>query len=315
MKLQNFELIHHRIKEQFMQMKREHPENFKEPLKFSWSNWGFGLETLETSLRRLSNAEIDYVELHGNHYGPDLGYSVKETKAILEEYRISCSGVCGMFSPECDLSSNVPRHRQAAIDYLKREIEFTSEMGGEYLLVVPAAVGRARPYDTAEFERSVESILKVADMFTQYGVKAAIEPIRSAETSLIHTVKDAKKYIEAIGHPGIRHINGDVYHMQSEETNISGAILEAGEALINLHLADSNRCALGKGSIDLDYIIMALYLLGYNRRNCYVTPEPLGPGGDPYPAMNERPDSKMLDALVGESVAYFREREQELCQM
>lgn len=220
-----------------------------------------------------------------------------------------------MFSPECDLSSNLPRHRQAAIDYLKREIEFTAEMGGEYLLVVPAAVGRAKAYDATELERSTESILAVADLFVKYGVKAAIEPVRSAETSLVHTIAEAKRYIKVVDHPGIQHINGDVYHMQSEETNISKAILEAGEALVNLHLADSNRCALGSGSMDIDHIIMALYLLKYNQKRCFVTPEPLGPGGDPYPAMNGKPDSAFLDALVKESVFYFRKREKLLCSL
>ena len=44
------------------------------------------------------------------------------------------------------------------------------------------------------------------------------------------------------------------------------------------------------GSMDLDTIIRALYLIGYNTEGRYVTPEPLGPGGDPYPAMNGKPD-------------------------
>jgi hypothetical protein len=54
---------------------------------------------------------------------------------------------------------------------------------------------------------------------------------------------------------------------------------------------------------------MALYLIGYNRPGCYVTPEPLGPGGDPYPAMHGRPDPARLDRLVGQTARYFRERE------
>ncbi len=48
---------------------------------------------------------------------------------------------------------------------------------------------------------------------------AAIEPIRSAETT--------------------------------EESYIGEAILEAGRLLVNLHMADSNRGALGLGSLDL----------------------------------------------------------------
>jgi len=75
-------------------------------------------------------------------------------------------------------------------------------------------------------------------------------------------------------------------------------------------MADSNRCALGAGSLDLDTIIMALYLIGYNEGNKFVTPEPLGPGGDPYPAMYGKPDPKLLDDLVNSTASYFRQREE-----
>jgi len=100
--------------------------------------------------------------------------------------------------------------------------------------------------------------------------------------------------------------------MQSEESHIGEAILEAGDRLINLHMADSNRCAMGKGSMDLDTIIMALYLIGFNTDGRYVTPEPLGPGGDPYPAMHGNPNGVLLDRMVRQTAGYFREREEEI---
>ena len=56
-------------------------------------------------------------------------------------------------------------------------------------------------------------------------------------------------------------------------------------------------------------IIRALYVIGFNRPKRYVTFEPLGPGGDPYPAMYGRPDKQKLDALVQRSISYFRECE------
>ena len=161
-----------------------------------------------------------------------------------------------------------------------------------------------------EFERAVETLRLVADLFTEHKVRGAVEPIRSAETSICHTVADAKRFIAAVDRPGIAHINGDVYHMQVEEPHIPSAILEAGEMLTNLHMADSNRCALGEGSLDLDTILMALYLVGFNAPGKFVTPEPLGPGGDPYPAMYGRPDKKLLDRLVTKTARYFREREE-----
>jgi len=161
----------------------------------------------------------------------------------------------------------------------------------------------------------VETLRIVADLFTKYNVKAAIEPIRSAEVSFVHTIADAKRYIQAANHPGVKHINGDVYHMQVEEAHIGEALVAAGDMLVNLHMADSNRCALGDGSLDLDTIIMALYVIGYNQDGRFVTPEPLGPGGDPYPAMYGKPNKELLDKLVQQTAHYFREREEVLLSL
>ncbi len=310
MRRQHFEESNDRILERFHGLKKSSPEKLKSRLKLSWSNWGFGREPLAESAVRLEKAGVPYIELHGNHYGPDLGYKVDETLKILADYGLRVSGVCGMFSADNDLGSNRAVCRQAAVDYLNREVPFTHEVGGAYLLVVPAAVGRPKAYDDVEFERSAETLSSCADIFTQHGVKAAIEPIRSAETSLVHTVADAKRYLNAVNHPGVAHINGDVYHMQSEERHIGDAILAAGDQLTNLHFADSNRCALGEGSMDVCTIIRALYVIGFNEGDRFVTFEPLGPGGDPYPAMYGKPDKQKLDALVSTSIRYFRECEE-----
>jgi D-psicose/D-tagatose/L-ribulose 3-epimerase len=312
MKKQNFEIKTEKIRSAFLELKRKQPEKFKKRLNLSWSNWGFGIESLADSAARLQKNDIKFIELHGNHYGPDLGYDIAGTKQILADYGIKVGGICGMFSADNDLSSNRAIQRQAAVDYLQRELDFTKQMGGKYILVVPGAVGRPVAYDQSEFERSVATLQLVADLFLKNKIKAAIEPIRSAEASFVHTIADAKKYIAAVNHPGIGHINGDVYHMQSEESHIGEALLDAGDQLVNLHMADSNRCALGEGAMDLDAIIMALYLIGFNADGRYVTPEPLGPGGDPYPAMHGKPDKKLLDKMVAQTARYFREREEEI---
>jgi sugar phosphate isomerase/epimerase len=98
--------------------------------------------------------------------------------------------------------------------------------------------------------------------------------------------------------------------MQVEEDNISETIWKLGARLTNLHLADSNRRALGLGSLNIDRLIMALYLNGYNNENCFATPEPLGPGGAPYPTMFGRPDRDLLDDLVKTTVSTWNEREE-----
>ncbi len=310
MRMQNYEKNNAAIRKQFLELGKSKTKKRKSRINLSWSNWGFGLEPLAASAARLTTHGVEFIELHGNHYGPDLGYKPDETLKILGDHGITVAGICGMFSPDNDLSSNRALQRQAAIDYIRRELDFAQAVGGGYLLVVPGAVGRPTAYDASEFHRSAETLRIVAGDFVKADVRAAIEPIRAAEVSFCHTVADAQAYIQAVDHPGVAYINGDVYHMQSGEVHIGAAVLSAGERLTNLHLADSNRCALGEGSLDVDTLIMALYCIGYNRPGCYVTPEPLGPGGDPYPAMNGMPDPALLDRLVGQTARYFREREE-----
>jgi sugar phosphate isomerase/epimerase len=307
---QHYEEKNERIRSRFQELKKQSPKRFNARLKLSWSNWGFGRESLSASAERLAKNNMSFIELHGNHYGQDLGYKVDDTLRTLEQYGLRVSGVCGMFSADNDLACNRATVRQAAIDYLKREVPFTRAVGGSYLLVVPGAVGRPKPYDDVEFDRSAETLAVWGDLFLESGIKAAIEPIRSAEVSLVHSVADAKRYLCAVNHPGVGCINGDVYHMQSEESHIGEAIVDAGDQLVNLHFADSNRCALGEGSLDVATIIRALYVIGYNEGDRFVTFEPLGPGGDPYPAMHGKPDKAKLDALVATSVQYFRDCEE-----
>jgi len=274
MKLQNFEKKNAKIRAEFEELKKRSPRRFKNRLNLSWSNWGFGMEDLEVSAKRLAGSGVDFIELHGNHYGSDIGYKPKETLKVLGNAGVKVAGICGMFSPDNDLSSNRAIQRQRAVDYIRRELDFAVEVGAEYMLVVPGAVGRPGSYDDMEFERSVETLQIVADDFAKAKVKAAIEPIRAAEVSFCNSISDAKKYIEAVNHKGVKHINADVYHMQVEESHIASALVDAGKMLTNLHMADSNRCALGDGSLDLDTIIMALYVIGYNKDGCYCTPEP-----------------------------------------
>lgn len=312
MELQNYELKRADLVNRFKQKLSEKPELKDEELKLSWSNWGFGIESLVDTARRLNKYGVKWIELHGNIYGKDLGYRAKDVLKTLGQYNIKVAGICGMFGLENDMSSNSGAVRQNAIDYIRRQLDFSEEVGASYMLVVPGAVGRPKAYDDSEFERSVETLQIVANDFTNAKIRAAIEPIRSVEVSLIHTIADAKKYIAAVGSPGVQHINCDVYHMQSEESNVAESILDAGEMLVNLHLADSNRCALGAGSFDLDATLMALYIMEYTKGERFATPEPLGPGGDPYPAMFGKSDAELLDKMVADTVNYWREREKQI---
>jgi sugar phosphate isomerase/epimerase len=281
-------------------------------LKLSWSNWGFGTEPLEVSAARLARNGIRYIELHGNLYGPDLGYRVPDVRRILGDAGITVAGICGMITPEQEFASNSPIVRQRAVDYFRRQVDFCAEVGGTYILFGVGAVGRPLKYDDFEMDRAAATIRLVADRFAERGIRAAIEPIRPEEVSVCHTFAEAERLIEMVDHPAVQWINGDLYHMLSGEEHIGETILRHGKRLINLHMCDTNRRALGLGLLDLDVVLMALYAIGYNVGDRFCTPEPLGPGGNPYISMYGRPDPVELDQVVAQTAATFYEREAEI---
>ncbi|GEM_PF-2829995 len=139
---QNYERKNANIHAAFQELKRKSPARLQQRLNLSWSNWGFGIEPLADSAVRLAKHGVAFIELHGNHYGPDLGYQPKETLKILGDHGVKVAGICGMFSPDNDLSSNRAIQRQAAIDYIRRELDFARAVKAGYILVVPGAVGR-----------------------------------------------------------------------------------------------------------------------------------------------------------------------------
>lgn len=312
MKKQNYEIKSNQIKENFKKLKQKEPEKLKENIKLSFSIWMFGSEKLEKSFQRLNQAGYNYVELKGNHYLKEFGSDYIKVKNLLEKYKLKVSGACGLYSSEVDMSSESPYTRQNAVDYIKNEVEFLEKVGGSYLILVPSEVGASGSFDENDYLRSIETAKIAAEKIKNSPVKIAVEPIRSAEVNLINTVNKAVDYIKEIDHQSIQHINGDIFHMINEEKHIGEAILAADDKLINLHLADSNRGAIGMGMTNLDLVISALYLINYNQGNKFVTGEPLGVGGDPYSLMNQSGNEKQYDFLVKQTRDYFKEREKEL---
>ena len=216
--------------------------------------------------------------------------------------------------PDQEFASNRPLVRQAAIDYFRRQVDFCVEMGGSYVLFGLGAVGRPVKYDDNEFNRAADTVRLVADYFAEHSIRATVEPIRPEEVSLGHTFAEVERFIKQVDHPAVQHINGDLYHMLAGETHIGRTILDYGHMMNNLHMADTNRQALGKGLLDLDVVLMALYAVGHNASDRFCTPEPLGPGGNPYKMMYEEPDAAVLDELVSVSAKTFYEREEEVAR-
>ena len=311
MRPQHFRELYQEVVARFLEARNGFRADEPE-LRFAWSNWGFGTERLEDSAKRLQRNGIKYIELHGNLYGPDLGYKPKEVQRVLGDHDLSVAGICGIVTPEQEFASSKPHVRQRAIDYFKRQADFCKAVGGSYVMFGAGAVGRPLKHDDSELQRAADTIRIAAEYFLQLDVRGAIEPIRPEEVSVAHTFAEVATLLDMINSPGCQYISGDLYHMLSGEEHIGNTILTYGHRMINLQLADTNRRGLGQGLLDLDIVEMALYVVGYNRGPNYCSAEPLWPVGNPFVAMYGPPNTRILDNLVEVTASTFVEREREI---
>ena len=306
--LQNFQMQSEKIRKEYLRLKAENPERLDPPLKFGWDAWSFGNEAFIKTVQRLHRFGVTNIQALVTPAGNDVTPQAAEWNQILKNYGMTATGLDADYTAEVNIASPSPFIRQAGIDYIRRLLDFGATLGVEYILVVPGCVGQSVPFDAYEMERSAASLLRLAGDFASYGIRCAIEPIRSGLVSTVHTVKDAIQLLEMVNHPAIYHINADVYHIMLEEGEISTSLIQAGERMANLHISDSNRGTLGSGCMDLDTIIMTLYVMGYNQMAGHVTAELLDKRIPKVECAWTMPE--ILDDMVERSARYFREREQ-----
>lgn len=309
MEKQKFQQVADSIKQQFIRQKQENHANLGRPLELSWCNCFSGNEPLEQQGERLRANGVCFIELHGNHYGEGEGYSVQTVTRMLTNCDLRVSGIVALSDAAYDLSSNDAICRRRAIDRLRREVDFAQAVGAAFIDILPSALGRRTSHDEEDLARCAESLREITPFFEAAGIQGAIEPINAFEVGLIHSFEDANALLGLVGISPIRWINGDLFHMHCAEDNVPQSILDAADHLINLHLMDSNREAIGHGMYDIDTVIMALYLAGHNVPGRFVTGEPLAASLSVGEAIHGLPPREVQDRLVRETVTYFRQRE------
>lgn len=285
-------------------------------MKYSISNWIYGDEPLETTFQRLSRHGFDGVELMGE---PER-YHPEEVRQLCDKYGLRVLSIAGMYpwpTTERDLANPDPGVRQRAVVYLRRCVDFACDVEAPLIIVVPSAVGKTQPVgaiqsDKAwedayqrEWTHAVESVRQAAEYAAQKGTLLAIEPINRYETYLVNTAEQGIRFVSEVGSEFVK-LHLDTFHMNIEEPVPADAVRAAGELLVNVHVADSNRQAVGRGHFDFTALMKALKEIGYTRA---LALEPLPPVPDPYIAMRMDRYRSLWDAYAQESIGRLRELE------
>ena len=220
-----------------------------------WSN-----DTLDL-IDRIKNLGLDFIEI------PLMVLDTFDSKAVLKRLQSVDLDVCTstVLLGETDITSDDPEIRKKGIEYLKRCVHATAEIGAtNFSGVIYSQHVRAldaRPTET-EWRYSADSLAEVAREAQRVGVQIGLEPVNRYETFLINTCDQALKLKEMIGEENVK-LHLDTYHMNIEEKSFYEATKKAGKDLIHYHLCENDRGIPGTGHVDWDGIFCALGEMNY----------------------------------------------------
>jgi sugar phosphate isomerase/epimerase len=159
--------------------------------------------------------------------------------------------------PEADLA--------ATHTYVETAVRRAAELG---IAVMVFGSGRARSapegFSAARaLEQLRDVLLIMGDAGARHGVAIALEPLRQAETNLVHTVVEAAELVRPLGHPWVG-VLADYYHMHEAKEPLT-SLLEAGRLLRHVHVSDPDRGA-PTGQHNFADLIAHLRQAGYQGR-------------------------------------------------
>ena len=274
-------------------------------MRFSICSWTFGNTPLDKVFELVSSAGYTSVDLTAVVDSCDW----PEAARLAERFSLEISGLTcdsGWPAEDHDLANKNALNRQKAVDYFKRQIECAKVVGGDYLIVVPSAVGkfRAMGIDTTEdWKWAVESVGKLTETAANNQVTLVIEPLNRYESCIVNTADDVSRFVQEVDHPNVRALL-DTYHMNIEESDIEKAFLTVRDCLEVVHFADSNRRALGRGNIDFRPAVSGMKAIGFDRT---IVLECTVPGPDPFRADKGDTTAQTMATYASESLAKLKE--------
>lgn len=228
-------------------------------MHLSMHNW-MRSEPLEVTLARLARCGYGSIEIKGE---PDQ-YDTTEVRAQLDKYGLKCWGAVTLTLAERNLCAKDEKQRADSVQYMLDCVTMVKELDGHEITIVPSTVGKVVPDGTPEEEWKwcVEGLKEIHEHANEAGVRMAIEGLNRFETHFINRGDQALALADAVA-PDVG-ICLDAFHMNIEEVDFFQAIRDAGDRLVDFHVADNNRMACGMGQLDWPKIVGTLQDVGYD---------------------------------------------------
>ncbi|MBI1368255.1 MAG: TIM barrel protein [Planctomycetes bacterium] len=242
-------------------------------------------DDLADAIAKASKLKYDAVELFAP--GPD-AVKASDLAKMLEDHALALAAVgtgAGWVIHKLQLCDPDEKKRTLAIDFIKTMIDFGGPLGA------PAIIGSMQGRHGGDVDEMTamcylgEALQELGEHAAGYDVPLIYEPLNRYETNLINRLVDASDFLGTLDTLNVR-LLADLFHMNIEEQDVAGALLEAGGTVGHVHFVDSNRRPAGCGHTIFEPIVAALRQIGYEG---YVSAEAL-----PYPSPEEAAELHML---------------------
>ena len=169
---------------------------------------------------------------------------------------------------ERNLASSDETRRRHAVEYTLKCIDLAATFAVPPMLEIDAAAEKMEyplaSTPRAELRRNfVKSALEICNYAQPRNVPIAIEPINRFEgiCGFLNSLVEARSVADEVG-CGLG-VMADFFHLNIEDGPVTEALRLAGDKLMHIHLADSNRQAPGTGHIDFYDVVRTLKAINY----------------------------------------------------
>ncbi len=151
--------------------------------------------------------------------------------------------------------------RNRAVAYLKRAIDASDILGADSLQLVPGTGLYDQPVQPA-WERSRDSLCKVAEYAQEKGKSLALEAIQIVESNLVGNKDTLKKMVEEVNSPALGAVV-DTTHMEKNGESLDDYFALLGDKIRRIHLNESDQLPWGEGHSQIQVYFNQIRRAGY----------------------------------------------------
>jgi D-psicose/D-tagatose/L-ribulose 3-epimerase len=171
-----------------------------------------------------------------------------------------------VLTSENSLVSPDPAVRGAGVEHITSAIHAAADLGANNIGGGLSGGGRVftgQPVTENELERVVDGLSKVAPVAEANDVTVGIEATSRYLGYVVNTAAQARSLLDKVGSTHMQ-VQLDTFHMNIEEASIPQGILDAGDRLGYVQIAESHRGLLGTGHIPWAEVMQALRSVDYD---------------------------------------------------